>query len=310
MSIFSTFRHPFYARIHACCVHARTHAHHFPLDLSRGGAASRFTVDSPRVVSCAYRDACVPRMPPSLSSPPLLPRSAIFFSSSSLSAALLQRTLSMCEENDLGPTRLLAEPRGSLDRRLDDCQFFVPSRAEPGRARPSRADTADTHASPARSPGTLCIVDLDGALTAVPFPWPSSTVLELCLCSNQIGGSYLFGRSRHRSGRSAPISHSLGSGSRSPWISPWIFPLFSFPRSDARSEAGSFIRGSRIKKVSHGRFRSARRCPVRSPDWMLLILSEIKFHLRDGAFDHYVRLHPRLRISLSLFRYDRKVLYA
>jgi len=60
--------------------------------------------------------------------------------------------------------RARRKPRSAIGPR----RFFVA--AEPSRAEPiSRTRTFRPFA---RSPGTLlCIVDLDGALTAVPFPW-------------------------------------------------------------------------------------------------------------------------------------------
>lgn len=71
------------------------------------GVTSRFTVASPRVVSCVFIAMRARSSPPRRRL-----ASSLFFRHA------VQQTLSMCEENDLGPTRPLAGPRRSPDRRL------------------------------------------------------------------------------------------------------------------------------------------------------------------------------------------------
>lgn len=134
------FLHPSYYML-ACthvCVCMLVYAISF--DLSRGQPRDS---RSPLHVSFLARIAmrvCRARLP--------RPSACHIFFSASLSTTLLQQTLSMCEENDLGPTRPLAGPRGSHDRRLDH-QFFV--RAEPSRAEPIHASSARSLAHPAHS---------------------------------------------------------------------------------------------------------------------------------------------------------------
>lgn len=154
------------------CVRACCYIHTYS-PIYRGGnlEISR----SPRVVSCAYRDACVVR---SLLLPPRTPRFTIlFFSLFFLFLPSTPLSVALCNELRLRAKKTTLVPRGHWPGPEEARSAIGPStrrrwtklnRAEPSRAEPIHQTGLIYIRS--CSPSILCIVDLDGALTAVPFP--------------------------------------------------------------------------------------------------------------------------------------------
>lgn len=130
------------------------------------GVTSRFTVASPRVVSCVFIAMRARSSPPRRRL-----ASSLFFSTRC--AANFEHVRRKRPWSHAAIGRAQKKPRSAIG----PSTFRTDERTERNRAcaRRHRRTFAGSHAPLA---GTLCIIDLDGALTVVPFPWPPSSVLE------------------------------------------------------------------------------------------------------------------------------------
>lgn len=167
------------ARIYITCRHVYTHTQHAYSPIYRGGNLEIHG----RLSTCRFLSILAMRVWCAVSFPPrgsLIVPNFFFF----------RYRFSPCCAPNFEPKKMALVSRGHWPG-LEEAStaiglsIFHTSETETSRAEPSRVDYSTTNIYSLSS--TFCIVDLDGALTAVPFSWSSSSILEICIYSNQVG---------------------------------------------------------------------------------------------------------------------------